>query len=174
MVLPWIHGEAISRLPALLFLCQNLRTLLFCWNTSVSCSRLNVDATAVLRFKLPLRPLPFTHVNYFPAHDTERSVFFNASSIDRVDDGKTLISPPSSPPSLCVRFLRGYFPRSIVNRGGVVASTRYEFTDLHASNLPEMPTPDQEETVRKRLFDMFQPYGAMQVRVLHRDSKNFG
>lgn len=61
-----------------------------------------------------------------------------------------------------------------MNRGGVVASSRYEFTDLHASNLPDMPTPEQEEAVRKRLFDMFQSYGAMQVRVLHRDSKNFG
>eukprot|EP00752_Nemacystus_decipiens_P001974 g1898.t1 len=58
--------------------------------------------------------------------------------------------------------------------GGVVSSSRYEFTDLHASNLPDMPTPEQEEAVRKRLFDMFQPYGAIQVRVLHRDSKNFG
>lgn len=61
-----------------------------------------------------------------------------------------------------------------MKRGGVVSSTRHEFTDLHASNLPDMPTPEQEEAVRKRLFDMFQPYGAMQVRVLHRDSKNFG
>lgn len=61
-----------------------------------------------------------------------------------------------------------------MKRGGVVSSPRHEFTDLHASNLPDMPTPEQEEAVRKRLFDMFQPYGAMQVRVLHRDSKNFG
>eukprot|EP00903_Cladosiphon_okamuranus_P008036 g7751.t1 len=58
--------------------------------------------------------------------------------------------------------------------GGVVTSTRYEFTDLHASNLPDMSTAEQEEAVRKRLLDMFQPYGAVQVRVLHRDSKNFG
>ncbi|CAN0268388.1 unnamed protein product [Hapterophycus canaliculatus] len=48
------------------------------------------------------------------------------------------------------------------------------FTDLHAAGLPPMPTPDKEEVVRKRLLDMFQPYGAMQVRVLHRDSKNYG
>ncbi|CAM9300799.1 unnamed protein product [Pylaiella littoralis] len=58
--------------------------------------------------------------------------------------------------------------------GAVKEQTRYEFTDLHASNLPSMPTPEKEEAVRKRLLDMFQPYGAMQVRVLHRDSKNFG
>lgn len=82
-----------------------------------------------------------------------------------------LFSPPSSPLARCPRCC---VLRSTLNRGGAVASTRYEFTDLHASSLPDMPTAEQEEAVRKRLFDMFQPYGAMQVRVLHRDSKNFG
>ncbi|CAM9159115.1 unnamed protein product [Ectocarpus fasciculatus] len=48
------------------------------------------------------------------------------------------------------------------------------FVDLHAAGLPPMPTPELEESVRKRLIDMFQPYGAIQVRVFHRDSKNFG
>ncbi len=46
--------------------------------------------------------------------------------------------------------------------------------DLHASNLPDMPTEQQQDAVRKRLMDMFQPFGAIQVRVIHRDTKNFG
>ncbi|CAM9301823.1 unnamed protein product [Ectocarpus sp. 4 AP-2014] len=48
------------------------------------------------------------------------------------------------------------------------------FVDLHAAGLPPMPNLDLEESVRKRLVDMFQPYGAIQVRVFHRESKNFG
>lgn len=47
------------------------------------------------------------------------------------------------------------------------------FIDLHVGNLPAMPAPEQQEAVRKRLSDMFQPYGAIQVRVFHRE-KNFG
>lgn len=47
------------------------------------------------------------------------------------------------------------------------------YIDLHVGNLPSMPSPEQQEAVRKRLSDMFQPYGAIQVRVFSRE-KNFG
>lgn len=89
------------------------------------------------------------------------------------------LSPPSSPLALLSLPVSLDIIAAIVfvplqKSGAVKEQTRYEFTDLHASNLPSMPTPEKEETVRKRLLDMFQPYGAMQVRVLHRESKNFG
>lgn len=61
-----------------------------------------------------------------------------------------------------------------MKRGAVKEQTRYEFTDLHASNLPEMPTSADEEIVRKRLLDMFQPYGAVMVKAMRRESKNYG
>lgn len=47
------------------------------------------------------------------------------------------------------------------------------FLDLHVGNLPSMRSPEDQEMMRKRLMDLFQPYGAIQVRVFHRE-KDFG
>lgn len=57
-------------------------------------------------------------------------------------------------------------------RGGAGESDD-AFADLHVGNLPPMPSPEEQEMMRKRLLDLFHRYGAIQVRVFHRE-KNFG
>lgn len=82
--------------------------------------------------------------------------------------------PPSLVPLLgSLGFSSPLFP-GVVTRGGIVASTRNEGVDLHASNLPDVSTESQATAVRKRLMDMFQPFGAISVRVIHKPTKNYG
>lgn len=45
------------------------------------------------------------------------------------------------------------------------------FVNLHVGNLPPMPTREQQEAVRKRLTDLFHPYGVVSVRLLDMEKK---